>query len=87
MIRVFVTGQCIVSINGTNYSVDVPATAYDDGNTVVGTINLNVTGPLTDTQAQFKTKLVTASNTWKASVQTIETMKAKLGRLFEWEIK
>jgi hypothetical protein len=81
-----ITGEAKVTIEGANYAALVPVTAYDSDNTVVDQVELQVTGPLTDTAAQFKARLATAATAWKSTVTTQETLKAKLAKLTGTEL-
>ena len=73
-----VSGQPTVTINGSNYSVDVPVAFYDDAGWVGEGTTLTITGVLTDTPANFLSKLTTASNTWQANVAIRNTFEVKL---------
>lgn len=80
---VAVTGPAQITVEGSNYTALVPVTAYDDPgeNTPIGSTNLTITGPLTDTIAQIKTKGVAAVAAWKVNIQAVNTMAQKFAQI------
>jgi len=79
--KVKVSGMPTLTISGSTYSADVPVALYDDNGWQGEQTSLNVTGNLTDTGAQFLTKLTTASNAWQAALAIHDTFQNKLANL------
>ena len=80
---IVVTGKADITVVGSNYTALVLVTAYDDPgeNTPIGSTTLTITGPLTDTVAQIKTKGVAAVAAWKTNIQAVNAMALKFEKI------
>ena len=76
-----VSGIPRLQINGSNFSADVPITAYDNAGWAATSTVVTVTGALSDSAATFMTSLQTQADTWKATLATMDTMNIKLVNL------
>jgi hypothetical protein len=82
-IKVVVTGEANITVSGTDCTVAVPVTAYDDLNTPIASTIISVSNAYAATNllALLVGKAQTAVATWKTGLAVIETIKGKLGVL------
>jgi hypothetical protein len=70
-----------ITVNGSNYSCDVPVNLYDDAGWIGEGTTLTITGTLTDTGVAFINKLKMASDNWQATLAIRDTFQNKLNGL------
>jgi len=84
--KFIITGEPVVTITGTDYAADLPATAYDDDNTVVAQTVLRVVGQTNTTLAAFKTAMKAVAAAWKTSVAAQEDLRTRLVKVVGLEL-
>ena len=85
MITVKVSGRPILTVAGSTFTATVPVSAFDYANVndewpiAQGTLTVSVTTSMT--LAQFKTALIAEANTWRTSLASMQTLRAKLDKI------
>ncbi len=73
-----VSGIPSVVVDGTNYSVGVPVSTYDDDGWMGAQASLTVTGNISDTPQAFWTKLKDKASKWEKELGVKDTFQTKL---------